>query len=306
MEDLRKDLIERRMVEVDPELAKHYLTFNTYENQRNVRFQHVDNLAAKMKSGLFRFGQIAFVSIKGGKDIMVNGQHICSAIIESGETYPCILEKFKTNSDMGASEIFRQFEILPRSLGDMISVEANALKLTWPKWVSTAVVGAAVIEKLKTRSGTISAAASRTVSLKRSTTALTSEQKVKLLGDYIPEGHFVCSILTSGVKKKEISHIKRHSIIYAMIKTWQKDNKSSKTFWINVRDGEYLDKDSPEMKLRNFLLLSGIMDTKRQYIKRAITQNEYVYRCFLAWNAFRTGKKSSLAYTAGKPLPVLK
>ena len=94
MLDLRKRLIDRQMIELDPDLAKHYLKFNVYETQRQLRPGHVDELAGKMRQGLFRFGEVAFgrVVLNGKRkkvDLMLNGQHVCEGVIQSGETVPC-------------------------------------------------------------------------------------------------------------------------------------------------------------------------------------------------------------------------
>ena len=306
MSDLRKCLIERRMVEVDPGKAKHYLTFNIYDRQRRIRLPHVDDLANKMAEGKFRFGDIAFVSINGSRDILVNGQHVCSAIVQADSTMPCMVEKFKAKDELEASEIYRQFEILPRSLADMVSVEALALGLDWPIWVASVVVGAAVLEKTLTKKGTIQkSVAGRGISTYASKGYITKEDKVNLLGKYLDEGGFVSYMLTDGVTKKEVAHIRKTALVYTMFKTWQKDHTAANAFWTNVRDGEHLDKGSPEMKLRNFLLLAGLESINSKYKKRSISNNEYVYRSFLAWNAFRTGKNTNMAYSVGKPLPKL-
>lgn len=302
MSDLRKCLIERRMVEVDPGKAKHYLTFNTYDRQRIVRLTHVDDLANKMTEGKFRFGDVAFVSIKGDREVLVNGQHVCSAIVQSDLTMPCIVEKFKAKDELEASEIYRQFEILPRSLKDMVSVEALALDLNWPIFVASTVVGAAVLDKSLTKKGTVSHGPG--VGVERDSARLTKENKVDLLKEYLDEGEFVCDILT-GVSKKESSHIGRVAVVYAMFETWKIDKVDANIFWTNVRDGEHLDKSSPEMKFRNFLLLAGFESLRSKYQKRRISNNEYVYRAILAWNSFRTGKSTNLAYRTGKPLPKL-
>ena len=301
--NLKNGLIERRMVEVDPATAAHYLTFNSYGKQRSVRLPHVDELAFKMTLGLFRFGEIAFVSIKGGRDLMMNGQHVCSAIIQSGSTEPCMLERFKTNSEMGASEIFRQFEILPRSLTDMVAVEIAARNLNWPLWVASSVVGAAVLERTQSSTGRIHR--TRGMSVARVGSYLTKSEKVELIKDYTAEGDFVCSILTDGVGKKEVAHISKVPLVCAMIKTWNKDKADAKIFWQNVRDGEFLKKDDPEWKLRTFLLQAKEKG-EGGYQIRTIQANEYVYRCLIAWNAFRQGKKTNLAYHVKSALPKLK
>ena len=97
MTDLRKNLIERRFIELDPELAKHYLTLNTFEAQRDPKPDHIKELSEKMEDGRFRFGEVAFAYYPNGgqQDIMMNGQNICHAAMATGITIPCVLERFK-------------------------------------------------------------------------------------------------------------------------------------------------------------------------------------------------------------------
>jgi len=305
MTDLRQNLIERRSIELDVDLAKHYLTYNTYETQRDIREAHVCALADKMKNGLFRFGQIAFVSNNGSRDIMVNGQHVCSAVIKSGETVPCMLEKFKAENDLQLSETYRQFEILPRTIKDMIKVESNALGIRWPVWVSSIIVTAATMEVSGQRKLGTSATPSNVTSKNK---FLTKDDKVKLLGKYLKEGSFVANILTfdgSARGPRKAPFLKRAAVILIMMKSWRKDKKDAKLFWERVRDGENLTNTMPEMKIREFLMLTR--QASRVAYARTVKPHEYAYKCAAAWNAFRTNnKKASLRYFPDNDIPKLK
>ena len=304
MIDLRKCLIERRKVELDPELAAHFLTFNTWGTQRPVREGHVQHLANKMNNGLFRYGNVAFAVRDDGKSFMINGQHVCNATIVSKETYPCELEKYKLNTDMDIAEAFRQFEILPRSLQDHIRDESMALKLTWPLRISSIIVSAAIMEaggqKMLGCSGPSS---------KGTKKYMNKEDKVKLLGSHLKEGAFVADILTiNGTKVGSdiAKHLKRAAVIYVMMGTWRKNVMDAGVFWTRVRDGENLRKTMAEMKLREFLLKTNMAVRGSAFASRKVTPHEYAYRCALAWNSFRTNKNTNLAYHAGNNIPILK
>ena len=292
--DLRTNLIERRMVELDANLAKHYLGFNKYEMQRTIRMAHVSDLANKMKSGLFRFGEVAFANMPVKGDLMVNGQHVCSGVIESGITVPVCLEKYKVSNERELSELFRQFEILPRSLKEMVKVEANSLKLQWPVAISSLIVAAAAIEitgyKSKDPTGRVGA-----INVKK---WFTKEDRVGSLKDYLEEGEFVARVISD---RKSHRHIARAAVVYMMFQTYRLDPDKAMEFWTKVRDGEYLGKEMPEMRLRNFLLSSINIGQNN----RRVTNHEYCYRIAQAWNAMQKGARTQLAYYADKPVPGL-
>jgi|GEM_PF-1288265 len=300
MIDLRKQLIERRMIELDPDLAKHYLKYNTYKTQRVIRQPHVAELCDKIKHGLFRFGEVAFAEYKGSS-ILINGQHVCTAVIASGIAVPCMLEKFNIQDDLELSEAFRQFEILPRSLSDMIRVEADALKLGWPLMVSSVVVAAATLEKY----GTSRLNHPVGMTTQQNLRLVNKDIKVALLREHLHEGEFINQILTSGGKSPGIQrakHLKRAGVVMIMMQTWRKNHELATIFWENVRDGEQLTGTMPEKKLRDFLLTTRAVSHQPITI-RTINPHEYAYRCILAWNAAIKNKPSSLAYHANCELP---
>lgn len=293
MGDLRKNLIERRFIELSPELAKHYLEFNTFEVQRNIKTIHLNELTQKMKDGRFRFGEIAFADYpsKYPRDIMMNGQHVCYAVLKSDITVPCVLEKFKIDNERDMSELFRQFEIQPRSLKDMAKVEAHSLGLDWPIDFTSLMLAAAKIDSLKNLASMISG---------RGVT--TKEQSIQLLSKYLKEGEWISSIMTS---RSQAKHLWRAPVVYVMFNTFRKNQPDSMVFWKKARDGENLTKDMPVMKVREFLLRSYSARASSSVYQRA-TNKEFITRCIIGWNSFRTGKPTNLVYRPGKPIPKIK
>jgi hypothetical protein len=296
MADLRQGLIERRFIEVDPELAKHYLSFNDYPAQRNIKKEHLQELIEKMADGRFRFGEIAFAYIPANKqkDIMMNGQHVCHAIIESGITVPCVMEKFKLKNEREMSELFRQFEIQARSLKDMIKAEAHALDVKWPiDFIGLIVAAARLDRRVDKKHGRLFAGGTNT-----------KENSVRLLSEYLTEAAWVASIMTN--RSQETKHLFRAAVVYVMFMTFRKNYEHSLSFWSRVRDGENLTKEMPEMKLREFLTQSFTYVASNRYAFRKAENHEFIYRSVLAWNSFRTGKPTNLAYRADAPMPSVK
>ena len=295
----------RKMMNLTPEIADHYLNLNDYDTQRPIRPLHVDELAKKMKNGLFRFGEVAFIKLNEGKDYMMNGQHVCHAVIKSGCTVECVVENFKCHSKLDMSELFRQFEILPRSLKDFVRHEAAALGLKWPLWVSSVIVTAATIEEINLPSLTSNSGVVSSLKLSKKTkTVLTKEDKVGLLKDYIgANGKFVYDVLTHNGsligKPKMSKHLNRGAVVYLMIKTYEKSINGSIEFWGNVRDGELLTANMPEYVYREFLLISATKS--RSKLSGNVSNHEYICRGSLAWNAFRRGTHTTMPYRVNSP-----
>ena len=294
----------RKMTDLTPEMAKHYLNFNDYETQRPIRPLHVDELAEKMKDGLFRFGEIAFAKLNGGKDYMMNGQHVCHAVVNSGCTAECVVENFKCDSKLDMSELFRQFEILPRSLKDFVRHEAATLGVKWPLWVSSVIVTAATIAELNLPSLTPMAGGITKMAMKKTKTVLTKDDKIGLLKHYIGgNGNFVNNILTHNGqligKPKMSKHLNRGAVVYLMLKTYEKSINGSIEFWGNVRDGELLTANMPEYAYREFLLLSNLKT--RSNLSGNVSNHEYICRGSLAWNAFRRGTHTTMPYRVNSP-----
>jgi len=295
-------LESRQMIDVFPDVAKRYLEFNNLKSQRKLRIWHVNELVEKMEKGLFRFGEIAFCKIKDeGIYVIVNGQHVIHAIIDYGKSVPCVVEKYIVDTPLEQSELFRQFEILVRSLPEMADVESEALKVPWPHWVRSAVISALAIDlyrkagfSLHNKPSSTPSPDNRTISPSR----LTKEIRVNNLKYYLKEGDFICDILTEGnpseTKRKNVRHLVKGSIVFMMMQTWRKNKDMARKFWIQVRDGEGLGKNDAAKALREFLIESS----GRKYMigYRVPSNHQYIYRIAVAWNAFIEGRKTSLRY----------
>jgi hypothetical protein len=304
--DLRANLIERRTVEVDADLAKHYLGYNTYKYQRPTRQAHVEDIAEKIIDGRFRFGDIAF-AVYNGQDIMMNGQHQCQAIISTGKTVPCILEKYKCGSEMDMADLFMQFENLPRSMADMVAAKAGALNLPWAKAIANVVVSAAGMEQ----SAMLSSNQQKLKAFKIQSSGsinnprksiLTKEERVNLLERYIKEGIFLNKVCSGDQKTSR--HILKAPVAYVMFLTMRKNENDAYNFWMKVKTGENLTRNMPEMRLREFLL--SVYSHASKFSFRTARPHEYIYRCVLAWNSFRTNTPTKLSYSPDRDIPAVK
>jgi len=295
--------IKREMVVVTPEKASEILKHNIYVTQRKLRPAHVNDLASKMEKGLFRFGEIAIAHTWNGSKFQMNGQHVCNAIIKSGLGQECVIEEFQVSDATELSVLFRQFEILPRTLSDMVSVESHALGLDWPTWISNIVVSSGAIVFYNQRN--FKASQSKATSNRYK--SITKDDRVDLLKIFIKEGNFLKKLLVDDTTNSDLKHMKRAAVCAMIFKTFAIDEKASEAFWVGVRDGEYLTQKDPQWLLREFLRSNNMMSYRGQYTYRPTTNHEVAYRSALTWNAFREGRKiSKTSYFPEKDIPKLK
>lgn len=302
-------------VTLTPVLAQEYLNkYNNYPAQRVPRPVHVDELAAKMVDGRFHEGRICLATLDDGDSKtthLLDGQHVCLACIKSGTTVQIRLYKPTCDEEIDLATLFKQFENQARSISDFNNAEAIALGVGWQNWIVNLIVGAAAFDRVPTlRMSNSSGDAGG--KKKAGVTEFTKERKSQLLREYLREGMFVNKIMTSlpgngdVARSIHVRHLRKVPVVYAMIKTWAKNQKDAETFWMRVRDGEQLTKDMPEMKLREFLIQINSIHAGSQYSYRKATNHELIYRCVNAWNAFRTNQPTNLRYYFDKPIPSFK
>lgn len=295
--------LKREMIVVTPENAAMFLNFNTYATQRKLRPAHVNDLVSKMEQGLFRFGEIAIAHTWNNKKIQMNGQHVCSAIIKSRSSQECIIEEFQVKDPTELSLLFRQFEILPRTLADMVNVESNALNLDWPSWLSSLVVASGALVTF----GDKNFKAAKSKSSVNILHAVTKDDRVELLKKFITEGAFLKKFLIDDPTSSDIKHIKRAAVCAMIFKTLKIDVTDAEKFWVGVRDGENLTQKDPQWLLREFLRTNNMISFRNNYSYRQTTNHEIGYRVALTWNAFREGRKiSKTSYFPEKEIPILK
>ncbi len=276
------EMISAKKEPVSPDRAKGLLEMASPIYQRQLKQPHVDYLARCMERGTFRTGLIGITKNGDGMPIVMNGQHQCHAIIQSGVTIKATFERFVCPTPEDMSLLFRQYDpiIGARRLGDMLVVEARALGIDWPQKTLSLVIGAVVIN--------------------HNLYALAADEKTERLRNHQKDGGFINTLL-SKVKQKDSALLRRAPVAAAILRTWQKCQKDAENFWQQVRDGEMLKRNDPAYTLRSFLLLHQQFARGE---KRVASQHEYLYRCIGSWNAFRKGQKQKTSkYYPEKPVP---
>lgn len=278
--------VRRRIERVDDTKAGEFLSMTKFFGQRPLKKRHVKDLEKKMMDGTFLTGDIAYAKLcyNGGETVLVNGQHQCNAVVNTGATIDAVVTEYECYEPEDVSLLYRQFDDNAiRSIQDRIRVEAIALGVDWPANVASLVVAS--------------------IAFIRGKNAASRNEKVELLKESIAEGAFVNSILAG--QSQRSAFIFRIPVVIAMILTWKVSRQDAWKFWISVRDGEELKKTMPEYALRNFLLRVKMSTHKivQKNTQENVDAKEILARCITAWNAFRKSEKTALKYYADKPIP---
>lgn len=278
---------------VTPHTAEKWLNMNTIKPQRPLKPRLINTYSNKMRNGEFRTGEIAFAKLayNGHETVLVNGQHTLNSIIVSGVTIDAKVEHYVVHTPSDLSLLYQQFDTYGgRSLGDLVRVEAAMLGIEWPPRICSLIVSGACLKENKKD-------------------AYNKEERTAMLRRYLEQGAYINEILNTTVpadlsKSKHCSHLMRSPVIHAMLCTWDRHQEQSKSFWMRVRDGENLKRQSPEYKLRSFLMMhSYAYGNGSLNGKRMVSHHEMTSKCITAWNAFRKGTPTNLAYYPTKNIP---
>lgn len=100
-------------------------------------------------------------------------------------------------------------------------------------------------------------------------------------------------------------HLQRVPVVCAMMACYDKGQNLARDFWSTVRDESAPDRDDATRTLARFLLRcilsSGRGTTKRD--QKSVGFREMYVKCLHAWNAWRKGETTSLAYHVAAPIP---
>lgn len=96
--------------------------------------------------------------------------------------------------------------------------------------------------------------------------------------------------------------LRRAPVTAAMARTYLKNRKAAREFWMNLSQGN---KDHPGRTLEYFLLDHSVMHGRGgQNGKHPVSPREMFAKCIYAWNAWRKGEtRSNLVYSATNDLP---
>jgi len=103
----------------------------------------------------------------------------------------------------------------------------------------------------------------------------------------------------------KVNHIRRSPVAAAMYKTWLKSKSDATAFWTAVRDETGTKPTVADRKLAKFLIACRLHSSKASNGQSAGNREVYV-KCIHAWNAWRSGAETSLAFYADAKTPAAK
>jgi len=269
--------------------AQELMELNTYKRQRRIKRHQVLFLSEKITEKEFRTCDIG-VAIIGDQQVLVNGQHQLSAIIETGMEQYGSIEYYLCKDEKDLAHLFRQYDQhTRRSLEEMVYAEMGALGITCQKeYVKNMLSGIRLSNKLRGQ----------------------WDSKYDIYGyhvrkikDYMDELSFIIELFDNKLIPK---HMRRAPVFASIVESFWKKEKHGYDFWQNVRSGEMLASDDPEKVLRDFLL-NVSMSKYSSVLKRNVMPNDIFYRCNYTFNAWQEGRKvKRIKYSPQYSIPVIK
>ena len=276
-----------KLIYVGPHQAEEFLKLNTFPAQRALNQRHVQKLENEMNEGTFNIGSIATAAERYADfvKVMVNGQHQCHAVINTGKQIKVVYQVYDVFSPRDLSLLFRKFDNnFVRTLAQKSLVEARALDMDWPPKIVSLITSGI---RYKTEPGSGKKAA--------------GDVAIEELQNHLKVGEFIRRLFVGADKKPR--HLMRGPVVHAIMLTWEKSQGDTLTFWTQVRDGEGLKKADPSMILRDFLMTTSVGYGQGLKDVKLVSMHEMVSKCVTAWNAFRKGARTDLKYYSSKPIP---
>lgn len=277
---------------VTPTDAEKYLQINTHEGQRVLNRETVEQYKRKLTDGRFHVGSVAVWNDNGHSELM-DGQHQCTACVESGIPFKAVVQRFTPEKGDGKSakaSIFAQFNVdRSRSASQ---VAWNVASTGGIGHMSRKCIGLCATALSCMQSGKAGAG---------STEKLSKDERAELLLKHKKECEFVNEVAFSATYR----HMWRSAVVQAMIAIKRTvGEERAKEFWVRVADGEMLQKSSPIYALREFLKNVSVRGFTGKSANT--TPREMYVKCIHAWNAHVSGKNTTLKYFKDSAVPNIK
>lgn len=102
------------------------------------------------------------------------------------------------------------------------------------------------------------------------------------------------------------THLMRVPVVACIFQSYRKDRDRATEFWLAVRDETGVAPDLPDRRLAKYLTTSISSNGGRinAGVNRfRVTDREHFAKCVMAWNAWRKGEKTQMAYYADREIP---
>lgn len=262
------------MINMTHNHARQLLMFNNLTCQRKLSRNKLNMLKRKSDDGDFHHLIAGICIMKNGIGYMVNGQHSCTHVLETGITTPATVVFYDNVSDKEiVSHIYSQYDTnMERSTLDLSKLKFDALQVNWVPSFGILLNG--TLDRYKNNSEFLSSS------------DLSKSEKMELIPNNMYQSNFLARILLDedGQFRNNVHHLKKQYITINMLHTLDISESWSLRFWEKVRDGDNLTKDDPRFVLREYLLNK---ETNMNIFRKKMALYNI---CTKAWNAFRNNE----------------
>lgn len=280
-------------VKVTTKLAQEWACMEGCPSDRPTSQRRLDVYRKEVENGSFRSVVWAKAHCREtNKTYRVNGKHtsLVFALLET-PVPPGVfahIEEYECETLQDVARLYATFDsrMQGRTPGDInatFSAVSPLLGEMSPRLINMAVSGISY--------GMEGDSYSQTQPIQRAERLLENEEFVLFLAE-----------LLTGPNLKMLMRV---PVVGAIWKTYQKDKGECKTFWEAVRDETGASPDLPCRRLAKYLAVNAVNNGTGAHAprNRKATAREFLVKSIHAWNAFRRGAGTNLAYFADKPVP---
>lgn len=272
--------------------SNYYLDNNVYEKQRGVSKRRLDELKRKANDGRFHGGEIAvarlnFEYIVDGKiykELLMNGQHQCMLVQDTGKEQRTTLKVFTLEKPEQLPVLFAQFDQPGgvRSAGQIAQAYSELLP-GWPQKAITACAGAIGWIAQGRFTGGIAVATKHDMTIDERIEMMLSEK-------YLSHAEWAYKLVWQDNGQHEYPHMPRQPVLASMIRSHMKDSVKAEEFWPVVKTGANLQNGSPQLALRHWLQSVSIGNTSGgEQRKKKVSSAEVSEGCDKAFDAYLDG-----------------
>jgi hypothetical protein len=262
--------------------AEELMRINTFPGQRAISPWHVQSYIQQIGDGTFRLGHIAVARFRG-KEYLMNGQHQCQAVVQSGMKIQATYEFYECEATDDLWKLFATFDCIRTRTDRQIMAAARPLFRIEPlRDVPFKLLGAAGTALLYLGSGTRPSFGVR---------AMSKAQKGALIEQYADD------VLWLAGFNHEARRLITVAVAMAMIVTHRVSGDKADPFWERVLIGDDLRKETPQWSLHR--ALTGNITAKAGQGVGGAGGNQRIRMiyglCIAWWNSFATGEKRVMA-----------
>lgn len=264
--------------ELSPAEAESFLTINTFPGQRRLDTQKARRYADGIIDGSMRPVHVGIAALRDSTRVLVNGQHVLTAIALSGKNQLATIETYQCETDEDAWKLFATFDVHgTRTQGHI----------------------------MKAARGLFSDCRLHDVPLRVLSSCGTA---LMILGDGTRDPEFHSGAPSKSFQPDLVSrhgdevvfvnqfdahkHMMRIGVVAAMVATFRKEPVHAQTFWGRIAEGiGFTSQDDPAYRLRE-TLLEGLTD------KGGSRHRAYYCLSIAWWNSWVTGSRRSIVKLA--------